>query len=201
MASAHPEKARAAVKNSERDRELDEALKMTFPGSDPVAVYEPRRTPPGKEALNAPVPPTALRVEANTPAEINARIKRETEARVRKLAGDPAGIAARLRQLDREWDIERALEANAAAFAFTGAAMSILGRRRWALLPVVVGGFLMQHAVQGWCPPLPVLRRMGFRTPREIEIERNALKALRGDYDKANTVDDDGLSAIEGARR
>lgn len=201
MASIHPEKARAAVRKTERDRELDEALKMTFPGSDPMAVYEPRRTPPGREAFHSPVPPTTLRVEANTPAEINARIRRETEARVRKLAGDPAGIAARLRELDREWDIERALEANAAALAFTGAAMSILARRRWALLPVVVGGFLLQHAVQGWCPPLPVLRRMGYRTPREIEIERNALKALRGDYDKANAIDDDGLSAIEGARR
>jgi len=45
-----------------------------------------------------------------------------------------------------------------------------------------VTAFLLQHAVQGWCPPLPVLRRLGFRTAREIEVERNALKALRGDF-------------------
>jgi hypothetical protein len=41
----------------------------------------------------------------------------------------------------------------------------------------------LQHAVQGWCPPIPVLRRFGFRTADEINRERYALKALRGDFD------------------
>jgi hypothetical protein len=41
----------------------------------------------------------------------------------------------------------------------------------------------MQHALQGWCPPLPLLRRLGVRTQQEIERERYALKALRGDFD------------------
>lgn len=46
----------------------------------------------------------------------------------------------------------------------------------------MVGGFLLQHALQGWCPPVPVLRRLGFRTQTEIDEERYALKALRGDF-------------------
>jgi hypothetical protein len=45
-----------------------------------------------------------------------------------------------------------------------------------------VQGFFMQHALQGWCPPLPVFRRLGFRTQYEIEQERYALKAIRGDF-------------------
>jgi hypothetical protein len=45
-----------------------------------------------------------------------------------------------------------------------------------------VTAFLFQHAVQGWCPPLPILRRLGFRTASEIDTERYALKALRGDF-------------------
>ena len=49
-------------------------------------------------------------------------------------------------------------------------------------VPLVVGGFLLQHAVQGWCPPLPVFRRYGVRTQTEIDDERYALKALRGDF-------------------
>ncbi len=53
---------------------------------------------------------------------------------------------------------------------------------RFALVPLVVGSFLLQHAVQGWCPPLPVFRRMGVRTQTEIDEERAALKALRGDF-------------------
>jgi hypothetical protein len=46
----------------------------------------------------------------------------------------------------------------------------------------IVLSLLLQHAVQGWCPPLAVLRRRGVRTRREIEEERYALKALRGDF-------------------
>jgi hypothetical protein len=52
-----------------------------------------------------------------------------------------------------------------------------------------VGGFLFQHAIEGWCPPVPILRRLGFRTAREIDIERVALKTLRGDFRTAETAD------------
>ena len=55
--------------------------------------------------------------------------------------------------------------------------------RRLLILPVMVAGFLLQHAVQGWCPPVPVFRRLGFRTANEIDAERYALKAIRGDFD------------------
>ena len=73
-------------------------------------------------------------------------------------------------------------------------------------LPTVVFGFLAQHALQGWCPPLPVLRKLGFRTQKEIQRERHAVKKLRGDYD---AVSDNGKApastraraALEAARR
>jgi len=52
---------------------------------------------------------------------------------------------------------------------------------------VLVFGFFFQHATQGWCPPIPVFRRMGVRTRREINRERYALKALRGDFDAPET--------------
>ena len=46
----------------------------------------------------------------------------------------------------------------------------------------MIGGFLLQHAVQGWCPPLPFFRANGVRTQSEIDEEKFALKALRGDF-------------------
>jgi hypothetical protein len=125
---------------------------------------------------------TVNRVPRHTSEEINRRIEQESESRVRTLAGDPGGIARRLRELDEEWDIERVLETNASAFAFVGSALGASVDRRWLAIPIVVGAFLFQHAIQGWCPPIPILRRMGFRTAREIEIERVALKTLRGDF-------------------
>lgn len=35
----------------------------------------------------------------------------------------------------------------------------------------------IKHALQGWCPPLPILRRLGFRTTQESEQERAALRS------------------------
>lgn len=126
---------------------------------------------------------TANRVSANTDEEINRRIRQETERRLAYYEFHPEEIPARLAELDQEWDVERALQANAAALGFTGVVLGCTIGRRWFALPALVSAFLFQHAVQGWCPPLPLLRRMGFRTTEEIDQERYALKALRGDFD------------------
>lgn len=141
---------------------------------------------------------TVNRVPLHTAEEINHRIRRKTEARIRALAADPAGIDRRLAELDEEWDIERVLETNASALAFAGVALGITGNRKWLALSALVTGFLFQHAIQGWCPPIPLLRRFGFRTAREIDDERTALKALRGDF--ATLVPDDGDPAARAER-
>lgn len=122
------------------------------------------------------------RVASQTPASFNEAIQREIDESIRFHAAHPERIEARLAELDREWDIERALEANASTLAFGGVILGATVDKRWLILPAVVTAFLFQHAMQGWCPPLPVLRKMGFRTVREIDTERYALKALRGDF-------------------
>jgi len=98
----------------------------------------------------------------------------------------PAAIERRLEELEAEWDIERTLEANAATVSLIGVTLGAIVDRRWFALPAVVGVFLLQHAVQGWCPPLPVFRRLGFRTASEIDYERYALKVLRGDFEEVS---------------
>ena len=125
---------------------------------------------------------TRNRVRKHTPQAINQKIDLEIAQRVQKLAAERGQIGERLRELDREWDIERAIELNASAIALTGVFLGATADRRFLMLPALVTGFLLQHAVQGWCPPVPLLRRMGFRTAQEIEKERHALKAVRGDY-------------------
>jgi hypothetical protein len=69
--------------------------------------------------------------------------------------------------------------------------LGILGNRKFFLFPAVVGGFLLQHAVQGWCPPLSIFRRLGIRTAEEIDWERYALKALRGDFREIEPATDE----------
>jgi hypothetical protein len=130
------------------------------------------------------LPATSERVPQNTAEHVNEEIRRTTEENlVRVCAGAPRSFDRRLRELDEEWDIERTLEANAATAALVGLALGAAVDRRFFLLPAVVAGFLLQHALQGWCPPVPVFRRMGVRTQSEIDEERYALKALRGDFE------------------
>ena len=129
------------------------------------------------------VPETSTRVTGHTAEHINASIRRQTEENIaRTAAAGPEAISRRLAELDREWDIERALEANAASMALLGLGVGAFFDHRWFVLPAVVAGFLLQHAVQGWCPPVPLFRRLGVRTQTEIDEERYALKALRGDF-------------------
>jgi hypothetical protein len=143
---------------------------------------------------------TRNRVPANTNDDINRRIQREIAEKVRYYAKHKNEIPDRLRELDQEWDIERAIEANAATVGFLGVALGLTRGQRWLLLPALVTGFLFQHAVQGWCPPVPILRRLGFRTYREIEDERQALKALRGDFDRVADAQDKPQAALRAAR-
>ena len=129
------------------------------------------------------LPSTVSRVEAHTSDHVNARIDAELAERVARIsAGGLDLIDRRLEELDREWDIERALEANAASVMLAAVGLAITVNRRWIALAGFVGAFLLQHAVQGWCPPMPVMRRLGFRTQREINIERTALRLLRDDF-------------------
>jgi hypothetical protein len=86
--------------------------------------------------------------------------------------------------LEREWDGERFLEMNASAIAPTGLILGVTtGNKKWCFVPGVVLPFLFQYAVQRWYPPLPVLRRLGAAAREEIDREKYALKALRGDFE------------------
>lgn len=129
------------------------------------------------------IPSTTDRVPAQTAEPINEEIRRQIERNVARCAeAGPGAIDRRLEELDREWDIERTLEANAATASLIGLTLGATVDRKWFIFPAFVAGFLLQHAVQGWCPPVPVFRRLGFRTQSEIDQEKYALKALRGDF-------------------
>lgn len=149
------------------------------------------------------LPSTSERVPRHSGADATRRIQQEAADRVRWLASHPEQIEQRLRELDQEWDIERTLEANAATIALGGTLLGIFVDRRFLAVPVAVTGFLLQHALQGWCPPLPLFRARGVRTMREIDEERFALKALRGDFGPlaaGDARDDRASHALQAAR-
>lgn len=126
---------------------------------------------------------TLDRVRKNTGPTSNERIRQHTLAKIEEASG--AGrdaINQRLKQLDREWDVERCLETGASTLLLASLALGYKVDRKWFFLSGGIAGFLLQHALQGWCPPLPIFRRLGVRTSDEINQERFTLKALRGDF-------------------
>lgn len=143
---------------------------------------------------------TRNRVPVHSPEAANERIHRDLAASIEYFAAHQAEIPTRLGELDCEWDIERAIEANASVLALAGVALAVGHNRRWLALSGLVAGFLFQHAIQGWCPPAPVLRKLGFRTSYEIEEERRALKALRGDFEGARESAQKALTAAAAAQ-
>lgn len=149
-------------------------------------------------------PTTVERVPLHTSDSANQRIRQTTLQNIERYRNtDSAAIQRRLNELDEEWDIERTLEANAATAVLIGVVLGAVVNRRWFFFPGVVASFLLQHAVQGWCPPLPFFRSRGVRTASEIDYERYALKALRKDFvqlheeNAAHTSSADALRAVE----
>jgi len=123
------------------------------------------------------------RVRRHTPPEINRRIDADTDLTLQRYADASREVLSRrINELDREWDIERALETNAATVSLLSLILARTHNRKWMWLSTGVAAFLLQHALQGWCPPVSLFRRLGIRTQGEIDREKYILKALRGDF-------------------
>jgi hypothetical protein len=133
------------------------------------------------------------RVRHNTSEDLNREVDRQIAVRVRGYAMGKSEeeISNRIRELDCEWDVERVLQTNASVIGLTGLILGVTANKRWLVLPGVVLPFLLQHAVQGWCPPVPLFRRMGYRTRQEIDREKYALKVIRGDFEANRELRDD----------
>jgi Na+/citrate or Na+/malate symporter len=124
------------------------------------------------------------RVVSNTAASVLARIDMDTKNSLEECTSQGEGaIARRIQELDKEWDTDRMIEAEASLMALLGLTLGATVNRKFFLLPGFVASMVLVHAVQGWYPLLPLFRRSGARTSREINRERYALKTLRGDFD------------------
>jgi hypothetical protein len=134
----------------------------------------------------------------NTCEQVNAHIRRQTDANVSWAASvGPDEVKQRLAELDREWDIERVVEVIAPGVTLAWLLMGTKVNRKLLAIAALVQGFVLLHGLQGWFPPLPILRRLGIRTSTEIDQERNAIKALRGDFRQVSNP----AEALEAVRR
>lgn len=127
-------------------------------------------------------PPSKDLIRERTRASSNERIGRATQHAIDSAVTSPEQIQARLGELDREWDVDRALMLNFAVVGGLSASLmvrNLLRERKlggWGVFFITQMGFLAHHAIRRWCPPLPVFRRLGFRSSREINEERSTLE-------------------------
>src|SRR5690606_1492556 len=119
-----------------------------------------------------------------TSDKINERIDKRTKENIYQLSHNLESneVGRRIGELEKEWDIDRTLMANASTLSLAGVVLGSTVNRNWFILPGVVASFLLWHAIQGWCPPLPIFRKLGYRSRKEIDVEKFALKALKGDF-------------------
>lgn len=144
------------------------------------------------------LPPTSNRVFLRTDPLINAEIRNQTLRNLNIFKGcTKEDITERIRALNLEWDTERVLEANAAVLILLSSILGIKTSRCWFLLTGAIGAFLLQHSLQGWCPPVPIIRRWGVRTEDEINAEKTVLKMFRGDFKVENSSIEEVLDIVE----
>lgn len=119
------------------------------------------------------------RVRAVSSVDSNLRIDVQTAYNIsRYKRQDKRIIARRIEELDGEWDVERVLQVHGTALTLTGLVLGLAVNKKWLLLPGIMLPMLLQQSIQGWCPPLPLLRRLGLRTRLEINREKHALEPL-----------------------
>lgn len=123
------------------------------------------------------------RARRHTARSVLRRIDDDTLDHLMEVGQKPETASRRLEALDREWDIDRTIEAEAATMGLIGLALGAFVRPAFLAMPATVGAAVFLFGTRGIYPLLPIFRRLGIRTAREIERERYAVKALRGDFD------------------
>lgn len=118
------------------------------------------------------------RIRDLTADKVNQKIDLQTERIIRGLeAMGPDAIKLRLKELEKEWDIDRVLMLNFSVLVFAQL-LAARKNRNWLWGPLIQTPFLFLHSTLGWCPPSLWFRPMGFRTRKEIQSEREALLSL-----------------------
>jgi len=114
----------------------------------------------------------------------------------------PAAIDERLNAIESEWSAGRVTKAVIGVTMVVGLGLTALLNPWWLLLPAAGSVFLLQYLFGRTSWLGKTFQEMGFRSGAEIEQEKLALRALRGDFRHLPTVHDiethEDISRLEG---
>jgi len=157
----------------------------------PASTHDPEPSIPSSaaESFSESAVPVASAEADETPLPMDLEQRMAHYA-----AAGREAIEGRLRELEAEkteTGAARAREVNAAMYAILGLSLGAAMTRKWMwIVTAATGGFLLQQAMQGTCLPIEMLRRLKQRPEKDLERERYALKALRGDFRDVSTAGD-----------
>ena len=117
-----------------------------------------------------------ISLEHSTPVEMNI------QDHLNDFYHDQEKINERLQELDNEVDIETYMQTEVTALTVAGIILSLIVNKKWLVLPLATSILSIANIARGKMQPLTIFRRLGLRTRGEIEKERYALKAIRGDF-------------------
>ena len=114
----------------------------------------------------------------------------------------PQAITDRLNEIESEWSAGRITKATIGVVILVGLALTLTVSTWWLILPAVGALLLLQYLFDRASLLGATFREMGFRSGAEIEQEKFALKALRGDFRNLPTVleieSKEDISRLEG---
>lgn len=112
-------------------------------------------------------------------------INRDTLRSIQHYSGRPIQLLGkRIEELEEEIPLEALVYRGGALMTIGGLTLLFLrGKSRAAwLFAVAIGALQLQYSYQGGNALTDILRKRGYRSRKEIEAEKYALQALRGDF-------------------
>jgi hypothetical protein len=109
----------------------------------------------------------------------------DTLQNIQHYSGRPIELVGkRIEELEEEIPLEALVYRGGVLMAIGGLTLLLLGRKSRAawLLAVAIGALQLQYSYQGRNALTDILRKRGYRSRKEIETEKWALQALRGDF-------------------
>lgn len=134
--------------------------------------------------------------ETDITLEHSTKAEQEIQENLNHYYHDRDQITLRLAELDEEWDIERLLQAHGAALTLSGVIFGLIADKKWFALPIAASVVLLAGIFQRRSYSYPLLHKLGLRTREEINKEKYALKAIRGDFKYLLDVPNSVWSAV-----
>ena len=125
---------------------------------------------------------TTFLVAENSPASVNDCLREQAEKSVARYQNANAEqIELSLAQLNREWDVERLIEAESAMMILLGLLIGANFGRKWLVLPLFSTAMLIVHNTEEYSPLfLSFYQRIGFRSTNEIARRTLCSQSLGG---------------------